>query len=44
MGKPTTWSKFSICTVCHKNYFHASNDHHLKYQGHAQAIYRDMTS
>ena len=44
MGKPTTWSKFLICTVLHKNYFRALNDHHLKYKGHVQANNRDMTS
>ena len=34
MGKPTTWSKFWIFTFLHKNYFHALDDHHLKYEGH----------
>ena len=29
MGKPKTWSKFWICTLLHKNYFHALNDYHL---------------
>ena len=26
-----------------KNYFYALNYHFLKYKGHVQAIYRDMT-
>ena len=42
--KPTTWSKFSICTFSHKNDLHTLNHHHLKYKGYFQASYRDMTS
>ena len=44
MGKHTTWSKCSICTFFHKNCLHTLNDHHLKYKGYLQAIYRDITS
>ena len=31
MGKPTTWSKFSISALLHKNYLHLLNNRHLKY-------------
>ena len=44
MRKPTSWSRFLICSFLPKNYVHASDDRHLKYKGHVQAIFRDMTS
>ena len=36
--------KISICNFLHKYYLLTLCDHHLKYKGYFQAIYRDMTS